>query len=250
MAALKKFVLTSLAKENIQDKIPVEPFAFSLKTETEPTEFEITFTIGGKVYRYGFVATKEVILEEWLFEKDLKPKSKEKELFYRDNHGLAYHSSLFKVGKVIKEQNLAKENVLILTLAYQLNEETAKSIIYWFGNFNVIQGNKDEHYQQFSARQIQDQTNIASDMEKLIFFADVNIQKLATTTIEGVSEVTTSHTLFDEKDEPVGTKVFLMNEQESEGTKKLFNLSGPVFNSLNFWKVLVIDEMIQNSILT
>ena len=80
-------------------------------------------------------------------------------------------------------------------------------------------------------------------MEKLIFFADVNIQKLAATNIDGVSEVTTAHTLFDEKDEPIGTKVFLMSDNESEGTKKLFNLSGPIFNSLNLWKVLVIDEM-------
>jgi len=243
MGVLKEFVLTSLARENVQDKIPVEPFAFSLKTEKEPTEFEITFSIGGKVYRYGFEATKEVILEEWLFEKDLKPKSKEKELFFRDSEGISYHNTLFKVGKVIKEQNLAKENVLILTLAYQLNDETAKSIILWFVNFNVLKGLRDEHYQDFSTTQIKDQTDIASDMESLIFFADTNIRKLSTKTIDGISEVTTTHTLFDEKDNPCGIKDFLMNVHESEGTKKLFNLSGPILNSLKFRKVLVIDEM-------
>jgi len=243
MQVLKTFVLTSLARDNVQHHIPVEPFALSLQSEKEPSEFEITFSLGEKIYRYGFQASKERIYEEWLFEKDLKPRSKEKELFYRDTNELAYHASLFKVGKVIKEQNLAKENVLILSLAYQLNDETAKSIINWFGNFNVLKGQMDEFYEGFSKAQMQKQTDIADEMEKLIIFADTHIEKLSTISVDGKAEVTASHRLYNEKDEPVGITVFLMNKQESDGTQKLFNLSGPIFNSLRLGKVLVIDEM-------
>lgn len=240
---LKTFVLTSLARDNVQDKIPVEPFAFSLKSEKEPSEFEITFSMDEKIYRYGFQASKDLIYEEWLFEKDVKPRSKEKELFYRDSHELAYHTSFFKVGKIIKEQNLAKENVLILTLAHQLNDETAKTAILWFSNLNVLKGQQDEFYEGFSKSQIQKQTAIADEMEKLVVFADTNIQKLSTISVDEKTEVTTSHILFNEQDEPVGIEVFLMNKQESDGTKKLFNLSGPILHSLNFQQVLVIDEM-------
>ena len=243
MSVMKYYVHTSLSSKNVEDKIPVEPFAFSLITEKAPSEMEITFVIDGKIYRYGFHATKDLIVEEWLFEKELKPRSKEKELFFRGKDELTYHPFLFKVGKVIKEQNLAKENVLILTLAYQLNDEVAKEILGWFSKFNVLKGQRDEDYQDFSTNQIQRQTDIAQEMENLIVFADTNIQKLSTIPAEGKPEVTTSHTLFGENDNPVGLKVFILNKQESEGTKKLFNLSGPILNSLNYGKVLVIDEM-------
>jgi hypothetical protein len=37
--------------------------------------------------------------------------------------------------------------------------------------------------------------------------------------------------------------LFIMSKQESEGTRKLFNLSGPIFNSLAEGKVLIVDEL-------
>lgn len=243
MAFFRSFVLTSFGRENLQDKILVKAFALSTKTINEPSEFEITFSIGGKIYRYGFAASTEIIYEEWLFEKDLKPRSREKELFYRDKDGLSYHHSLFKKGKTIKEQNLDKEDVLILTLAHQLNDETAKAAVLWFTNFNVIQGQSDQAYGEYSKSQLLKQTAIAEEMAKLVIFADTNIQMLQSINKDGVAEVATLHTIYNEEDEAVGMREFLLNQQESDGTKKLFNLSGPIFNSLDRGKVLIIDEM-------
>lgn len=243
MAQMKYFTLTSLARENINDKIPVEPFCLSTVTENQPTEFEISFVTSNKLYRYGFQASKEVIEEEWLFERELKPRNKEKELFYREKNSLESHTTLFKVGNLIRTQNLAKENVLILTLAHQFNDENAKNVIDWFTNLNTLKGHEDKEYQNFSVAQIKKKTDISGDMEKLIRFADIGIIGLSSATVFNEEEVLASHTKFNEKDEPMKEYMFIMSKQESEGTRKLFNLSGPIFNSLAEGKVLIVDEL-------
>jgi len=243
IAQMKYFTLTSLARENIKDKIPVEPFRLSTVTENQPTEFEISFIKSGKLYRYGFLASQDVIEEEWLFEKELKPRNKDKELFYREKNSLESHPSLFKVGSLIRTQNLAKENVLILSLAHQFNDENAKNVIDWFTNLNTLKGHEDGEYHNFSATQIKTQTHIANEMEKLIRFADTGIVGLSSATVFNEEEVLSSHLKFNENNEPVHEYKFTMSKQESEGTRKLFNLSGPIFNSLAEGKVLIVDEL-------
>ena len=243
MTMMKFHIQTSLAKENVLDKIQVEPFRLSTETENAPTEFETSFIVGRKLFRYGFLASKERVFEEWLYEKELKERSKEKELFYREGDTLHHHPTLFKIGKLINDQRLAKESVLILTLGYQLNDETARTAMQWFTDFNVLLGHRDDGYQTFSLTQIQEQTDIASEMTELIRYADTGIRELSTAIIFDNPEVLTHHTVYNEKGESAGEKWFILDKQESEGTKKFFNLSGPILNSLKYGKVLVIDEL-------
>ncbi len=242
MTMMRFFVQTSLSRENVQDKIPVEPFLLSTKTEHEGTEFEISFIASDKLFRYGFVASKEVVSEEWLYEKELKERGKEKELFHREGDILEYHSTLFKVGKIIKDQNLAKASVLVFTLAYQLNDETAREAMQWFINFNTLLGHKDENYVEFSSRQITEHSAIEEEMQKLIRFADTNINKLSFDASDR-QEIITHHTKFNENKEAVGEMTFILSKQQSEGTKKLFNLSGPILHTLKYGGVLVLDEL-------
>jgi hypothetical protein len=243
MTMMKYHIQTSMAKDNVVDKIQVEPFRLSTKTANAPTEFEISFIIRQKLFRYGFVASKERVFEEWLYEKELKERAKEKELFHREEDTLHHHATLFKVGKLIHDQNLAKESVLILTLGYQLNDETSRTVMQWFIDFNTLEGHRYDGYQSFSLTQIKDETDIASDMVKLIRFADTGIQELSTAIIFNNPEVLAHHAVYNEKEEPVGEYTFILDKQESEGTKKFFNLSGPVLNSLQHGKVLAIDEL-------
>jgi hypothetical protein len=53
----------------------------------------------------------------------------------------------------------------------------------------------------------------------------------------------TRHPKFDEKNRPAGYQEFDLREQESAGTNKVFNLSGPVFDVLKDGGVLVVDEL-------
>lgn len=243
MAMMKLHILTSLAKDNVVNKIQVEPFQLSTEARKEPTEFEISFLSKQKLFRYGFLADKDRVFEEWLYEKELKERSKEKEIFYRQGDSLNYHASLFKVGKLIYDQRLAKESVLILTLGYQLNDGLAKIVMEWFINFNVLMGHRYDGYQQFSLTQIEEQTEIAEAMKEMIRYADTGIQELSTAVVLNNPEVLAHHLVFDDTGKAVDEFMFILDKQESEGTKKFFNLSGPVLNSLKYGKVLVIDEL-------
>lgn len=51
------------------------------------------------------------------------------------------------------------------------------------------------------------------------------------------------HNIFSKDGENIGEINFELNENESEGTKKLYSVIGPILNSINKGQVLFIDEL-------
>ena len=56
-------------------------------------------------------------------------------------------------------------------------------------------------------------------------------------------EPITTHNVYDEKGTVVGERNFHKNQMESEGTKKVIEMSGPIFDTLNEGKTLIVDEL-------
>jgi AAA15 family ATPase/GTPase len=69
--------------------------------------------------------------------------------------------------------------------------------------------------------------------------------KQLVTDLEGTYkiDIKTIHKKYNTKDKVTGNVEFDMRSQESSGTNKLFNISGPVFDVLNDGGVLVVDEL-------
>ena len=57
------------------------------------------------------------------------------------------------------------------------------------------------------------------------------------------STVRTAHLKLDDEGHPVATELFYLDRHESEGTKKLFALTGPLVDTLKSGEVLIIDEL-------
>jgi len=184
-----------------------------------------------------------MVLEEWLHVKELKKRNKEKEVFYRDKDSFSYHPQLFSKGKVMLDSQLIKESVLVLTLGYQLNDETARSAMEWFVRFTTLTGNRDHEYKDFSYQQIQEKTEIEKEMQELIRLADIGIKSLSTGVVMDRPSVFTHHDVYDEKGVVVGEYMFILDSQQSEGTQKFFHLLGPILYSLKYGNVLFVDEM-------
>jgi len=239
---MKFHIQTSMAM-GAGAKVPVEPFRLSTVTENEPTEFEISFVAKNKLFRYGFSATRDKVIEEWLYEKELKPKAKEKELFYRENETLKYHPSLYKIGKLISDQKLAKDTVLILTLGYQLNDELSKDIMDWFVTVSCLHGHREEGYSYFSAEQTTKQTALSGAIADFMKYADTGITTLSSAIVLDKQEILSHHTQFDQNGKEAGEKTFIMSEQESAGTKKFYHLIGPILHTLKEGLILTIDEL-------
>lgn len=261
MYAMKMCVLSSI-KLNDNEELAYDPFLL-IKDNKRPTMFEIIFIKDNYCYRYGFRYNRERIIEEWLFRKTT-PRSKEVMMFVRDEEGIYVDKSNFPEG--IDYEEKTNDNRLFLSLCQQLGGEISRQVISWFqSDFNVISGLNNQQYRAYS-KLFFHQKNISSS-EALKFFQKlklgfnnimtheedpnipqdipVEIKALLQREAQGKKsiELDSIHNVYSEKGSVVGTINFSFEDHESSGTNKLFDLSGPVFETLYEGTVLVIDEL-------
>ena len=58
-----------------------------------------------------------------------------------------------------------------------------------------------------------------------------------------IMSLNTIHNVYDRKGKVIANISWKQDEYESEGTKKIMDLSGPVFDSLSKGKTLIVDEL-------
>lgn len=258
MAAMREIVMTSVEKSSTAT-IEVEPFLLNTGTESAPSYFEILFLIDGIRYRYGFEADPIAVRAEWLY---IARKGREKLLFLRENNDIEVFKE-FREGKGLEEKT--RHNALFLSVCDQFNGLLAKQVLGWFGKFSSVSGSSHDTLRSFSIKTMEGERNA----EILTFinhvdvgFNDINIEKEPFTP-DGLigfngdfkqkllyalrgdyrKKVKTSHKKYDEEGRMVGHVLFDMDESESSGTNKIFDLSGPIFDTLHDGGVLVVDEL-------
>lgn len=260
---MTRFVLNSSRETQISDFIPIDPFRLSTETENEPCFFEIVFQLGSKssqkIYRYGFEVNKKRVISEWLFSRK---KTRESKIFERnfDNFVLA---KSFEEGKGITDKT--RNNALFLSVVAQFNGKTALDILMWFRNLNVISGLNDLIYRNYTVSSFesnQHKKDILQLVKKLdLGIEDIRIEKTPLTEellpsffseevkkrLLGASgnqlEVKTVHQKYDSEGKPIALEVFDIEDNESEGTQKLFSLAGPLLETLKNGAIFVIDEL-------
>jgi AAA15 family ATPase/GTPase len=225
----------------INQPIPTEPFRLSTLTEHAPSEFELTFYNDGFIYRYGFIIDSEKIHKEWLIQKKDMPKSREIELFLRDSNHLSYHKTIFRIGRLISHNELFKDESLVLFVAASLNDSLARSLIQYISRVNVLSGLQDSRYEAFSKIQLKQKTPLFKRMFDLIAAADMDIKGMEYK--PDTHEVITLHSKYDENNNISGDVNFMLTKNESHGTRKFFNLSGPILTTLEEGGTLIIDEL-------
>lgn len=239
---------------NESDRLDYTPFLLSEEVKA-PTRFEIEFMLDLETsYRYGFSYTEEKIEEEWLFVQ--VNKKKEVPLFIRADEGIAV-SKQFGEGK--GKEELTNSNRLFISLVAQLNGSVSKTILEWFSSCKVISGLEQGEYKQESLEMLKN--GGAGFAESLSFYnklqlgfqkifvkeerglSDVQSMSLIIPNIKGPSLIKTTHNKYDNEGNVVGSEVFDKNTQESAGTNKVIDLSGPLFSTLLNGGLLVVDEL-------
>ncbi len=259
LSFMKWFMINSSKETQSTEKIGVERFKLSTETETQPSFFETVFLMNAKRYRYGFEVTHDKVVSEWLF---YVPKSRETKLFERKLDNISV-SKTYKADGIPQK---TRHNALFFSVSAQFNVEIAKKILDWLTNrVNIVSGLDDTGYRGYTVRCLinnQNQDEIIHLLKKLdLGFANLKVEQSEVTVDSLPSELpdeikdlilkngrikaTTVHTLhgkFDEKENPVSTEMFDLDEQESEGTQKVFAIAGPLVDTLKNGKVLIIDE--------
>jgi len=260
MSTMKRLVLLSFNQSSTKP-LNITPFLLNTETEKKPSHFEILFEILGVRYRYGFEVTDKEVVAEWLYESK---KNAEKLLFIREGDGIEV-STAYKEGQNLEEKT--RNNALFLCVVDQFNGVIAKRIMKWFSNFITISGLSHEAYEMITFAMLS-KTSTASQLSTFYQKLDLGFPSLKVDKIkfdpkdipedtpealvkhmikdlEGAYRfnIKTLHPKFDKKNKAVGEVEFDMRSQESAGTNKVFNISGPIFDVLQNGGVLVIDEL-------
>ena len=235
---MRECVLSSV-KLNDTDKLSFSPFLLSSETKNKPTFFEMIFVAGSQIFRYGFEYNLCEIINEWLF--SVKNSGKEELLFVRTQEGIAV-ADKFAEGKGKEEST--NDNRLFISLVAQLGGKVSKQILQWFYDCNVVSGIKHNDYEGYTLSMFYE--NLSGSSEALQFFRDL---QLGFNNVEiAVSEekefsLNTIHNKYDKNGKIIGLISWSKDENESEGTKKLIDFSGPIFDTLKNGKIVIIDEL-------
>jgi uncharacterized protein len=258
---MKSFMVNSSKESQSTEKIGVEPFKLGLYGETSPSHFELVFIMDGIRYRYGFEADRNRVSAEWLF---YVPSSRETSVFSRKDNVITV-SKKFDAEGIDKR---TRNNALYLSVSAQFNVPLAEKILAWVSDkLNVLSGLHDHHYRNYTAGSCDTDANRLR-ISSLIKALDTGIsgitverntlgidslpsampeelKKLITRGSDSFTQVSvkTTHKKYGNDGSFVGEEEFDMDENESDGTQKLFALAGPLLNALNEGEVLLIDEL-------
>lgn len=265
LAAMQKMVKESAGWQRGKE-LPVTPYALTKETMTAPSEFEITFFANDTRFQYGFSATQERVLEEWLF---AYPNGRSQSWVERewDESSQSYRWGRMEALKGQKKlwKDSTKGNSLFLSTAVQLNCEQLKPIFDWFKTTLQIVGIKglDPSYTATVCKDKQAREKVAQFLQA----ADLNITDIQ---IENRSLTPDDVRFFDDMPQPVrehilkdilskdfidiklrhrgknDSSMVLELHDESDGTQKLFSFAGPWLDVLESGHVLFVDELHDN----
>ena len=248
----------------VTDKLPMTPFKFDFESRNKPTSFEFTFIAkDGRKYIYGFSATTEKIVEEYLYCYNT---SKPTLLFDLNENEKPKFNRAYKV-KLEAAYQMNTANKLFLATATTWNVECTKSPFEWlaesidtFTDVMELGGVAFEKYRTDENRKYIEFT------KNLLKQADINISSIEVDAKEVMGgpalpfqivvqgkiippnegkhydvEITTGYTVVDENGEK--TEFSLTLQEESIGTQLLFFYGPLLKDAFEKGKTIVLDEI-------
>lgn len=244
-------------------KSKYDTFRLSTATANANSFFEMVFILSDIQYRYGVELSAKGIIEEWLYRKS----ERETQILSRKASAEGGDAPTMKVvGSAINTKvfnnvssaGMISADVPLLAVLGTFNDTLSKEIIQEFGKIRVVSANEtvppvsalrdengreaiaefmrafDFNIEDFAMHEIA--PNDIPDKIKSI----IDERELNNTLYDGVS---TTHRLYNEAFERVGTRQFLMEVDESFGTNRLLRLSWPILQTLKEGGTLLIDEI-------
>lgn len=271
-----QFICNAQKTQTENEPVPVRPFMLNDYSVNEPTAFEFAYVQNGAKYVYGFSATRDHIVSEYL---KAWPKGREKNIFLR--HGQSF---IFPKDNEKKRKELIKEavgkNQLFFAISCTMNYKPCIEAMKWFRekivfsrdftdiNRNLIDYREDETMLQaiVSAAkkadvgiediqfEIDQQTldlqsqNIPGQMGGMIAalraFSEAlqqNGNEAEVSLNMGKLKSTTYHTGLN--CEGKASRYELTLSDESDGTRRLMTLAPAIERTLKEGGTLVVDEL-------
>jgi len=261
MVIFLNIVEKSVSNNKVLDM--VDPFLLSTETEKDSTFFQMIFWIEDVKYRYGFEVDKEEVLAEWLFGT---PNIRELPYFIREKgdiikidktnfkEGYKFRSLLADQGNEIFRKN----SLFLSTLASFGFSKLSKKLINEITSIQVINGLQSSVFHNY-AKDLLENKDEKAYILNLLKIADIGIEdivdydfpinKIPKEADENIRSalndskfLISSRKKFDKNKAIIGFQPMMFEEDESEGTKKLFELSPFIYSTFKEKTILFIDE--------
>ncbi|GMU47463.1 MAG: hypothetical protein AMXMBFR26_22450 [Porticoccaceae bacterium] len=236
----------------------LQPFKLDTVSASQPTEFEVTFLLGGVRYQYGFAMTPQrIVSEHLLVYKAFKPQRWFERRFDADSGTDMYEFGPGLKGAKQLWEGATRPNALFLSMAVQLNSEALRPVFDWFVSHLVIINELSPLAPGFSVQMLK-QADGRRDICEFLRAADISIADIEVTTTQAMVHRLTLDFATGKRDEQVGEetvdevkfhhvtelgKAVFELPDESSGTRNLFFLAGPVLDILRKGLTLVVDEL-------
>lgn len=259
---MRRMVMDSV-RLNESDPLLYVPFALDEVSRSVPTLFEVQFIRAETRYCYGFEYTQNEIVSEWLYENRLG--EEEVELFVRSKNVIEVSEKAFPEGR--GKEDLTNANRLFLSVVAQLKGEKSNAVMAGIGECNVVSGIDTKRYDEITLAMFMKELDGADEAQAFfkelqLGFNSFSVKKTHITTEKLASlpklqrqqmeknmsahtlvEAITVHNIYNEDGQVIGENDFYRDVMESEGTKKVIELSGPIFDTLINGKTLIVDEL-------
>ena len=258
------------------ERLPVTPFKLHDKYINEPTSFEVTFIHEKSRYQYGFTATTERIHDEWLL---AYPEGRSRDIaqtwferkFNRKTEKTEWSFGSYLRGEREKLKDRTMNNVLFLSAGAQWNNKQLTTVYKWFSEKLLIilpseqptvttielvtDAQEDEKIKKHFYAELGGFMRRADfgihginikkqeiDPEKIQFLPETpdEVRESILKDLKGRVSVEVE---FIHHAEPTGREVRFSNLEESDGTRRFFELVGPWLLATMKGRALLVDEL-------
>lgn len=249
--------------------LPVVPFLFRPKGLKLPSKFEVVFIHQSVRYQYGFSATSSKILTEWLY---AFPKQQARTMYKRSvdtstgEPVMSFGSSL--KGDKIGLWKKTRPDALFLSVAEQWNHEQLTPVHEWFTKYlRVVTPRLSLQVTGPLLNLEQKQPNpkklLHNYVLRFLQDADLGVSGLEVTEVppdqirfpEEMSSDQRQKIIEDMKTEPILNIFMLHNtagsdtvaklplQEESDGTRRMFDFAVPWLDTLGNGYTIIVDEL-------
>ena len=238
LAFMKNAVVNSSWRWRPDANIPVNTFAWGEGPKSS-SMFEVTFVHRGVRYQYGFVANKERFVEEWLF---AWPKGKKQTWFARDGMSFTFSDKLRGNHKMI--EGVTRYNALFLSVAAQYDYEQVGDVFNWFleteiPNYDPDLNSTVDQFLEFKYKR----GNPPEEFHRLLSRADIGISEVRIEKVPTGRPGKSERIQYFLKHDTGSDDSWLPLEEESGGTKTLFQMAIPLLNCIQTGGRMIVDEL-------
>lgn len=269
-----QFVKNAQRTQHENSEIPVIPFALNDYSFAQPTQFEFIYIVDKIKYWYSFSATKEKVVEEYLYHS---PKGQKALVFKRNGQQFTFTEE--KATRTLISKAVAN-NTLFFSVACTMNDSACVRAMRWFRDFvffsrdytdfpaQLIEYSEDKNMLraiseyakaadvgiedmrfEFNSKEIIDDNSFPDSIPEGVRVALAQFMRTLSETSNNaeirlkMGQMTAKASHLGKTQEGAVSSFELDLSDESDGTRKLMALSPAIESALRKGGVLLVDEI-------